>query len=68
MVHTTNNHSCPNTYASSMSTPCVEHEANMWYPCCMTTFCSRTFYFLLLSPMINVVTTPSDVTDVTNDF
>ena len=28
-------------------------------------FCSRTLYSLLSSPMINVVTTPSDVTDVT---
>ena len=25
---------------------------------------SRTFYFFLFSPMINVVTTPLDVTDV----
>ena len=31
----------------------------------MMSFCSRTFYFLLFSPMTNVVTTPSDVTDVT---
>jgi len=31
----------------------------------MMLFCSRTFYSLLSSPMINVVTTPSDVTDVT---
>ena len=44
---------------------CVRHEANMWCPCCMILLCSRTFYFLLLSPIINVVTTPSDVTDVT---
>jgi len=42
--------------------PCVKHEANIRYPCCMTSFCSRTFYFLLLNPVINVVTTPSDVT------
>ena len=48
--------------------PCVKHEANMWFPCCMILFCSRTFYFLLLSPVINVVTTPSDVTDVTDHF
>ena len=24
--------------------PCVKHEANMWCPCYMTSFCSRTFY------------------------
>ena len=29
---------------------------------------SRTFYFLLSSPVINVVTTLSDVTDVINHF
>jgi len=45
--------------------PCVKHEANMWCPCCMTLLCSRTFYFLLLSSVISVVTTPSDVTAVT---
>jgi len=45
--------------------PCVKHEANIWCPCCMTSLCSRTFYFLLLSLVINVVTTPSDVTNVT---
>jgi len=45
--------------------PCVKHEANMQCPCCMTSFCFRTFYFFLSSPMINTVTTPSDVTDVT---
>ena len=31
----------------------------------MILFCSRTFYSLLSSLVINVVTTPSDVTDVT---
>jgi len=31
----------------------------------MMLLCSRTFYFLLLSLVINVVITPSDVTDVT---
>jgi len=41
--------------------PCFKHEANMWYLCCMTSFCSKTFYFLLLSLIISVVTTPSDV-------
>ena len=49
--------------ASYPKWPCVEHKANMWYPCCMMSFCSKTFYFLLLSPVINVVTTPSDVID-----
>jgi len=48
--------------------PCVKHEANMWCPCCMTSFYSRTFYFLLYSLMINIVTTSSEVTDVTNHF
>ena len=43
---------------------CVKHKANIWYPCYITSLCSRTFYFLLLSPMINVVTIPSDVTNV----
>jgi len=45
--------------------PCVKHEVNMWCPYCMMSFCSRTFYSLLLSPMINAMTTPSNVTDVT---
>ena len=44
---------------------CVNYEANMWCPCCMTSFCSRTFYFFFLSPVINVMTILSDVTDVT---
>jgi len=44
---------------------CVKHKANMWCPYCITSFCSRTFYFLLLNSMINIVTTPLDVTDVT---
>jgi len=51
--------------ASYPKWPCVKHEANIWCPCCMTSFCSRTFYSLLSSPMINAVTTPSDVTGVT---
>jgi len=37
----------------------------MWYPCCMTSFCSRIFYSFFLSLVINTVTTPSGVTDVT---
>jgi len=45
--------------------PCVKHEVNIWYPCCITLLCSRTFYSLLLSLVIYVVTTPSNVTDVT---
>ena len=48
--------------------PCVKHEANIWCPCCMTSFCFRTFYLLLSSPMINVVTTSLGVTDVTGHF
>ena len=24
--------------------PCVEHEANMCYPCCMMSLCSKSFY------------------------
>ena len=48
--------------------PCIKHEVNMCCPYCMTSFCSRTFYFLLLSLVINVVTIPSDVTDVTDHF
>ena len=43
--------------------PCIKHKANMWCPYCMTLFCSRTFYFLLLSPVIYIMTTSSDVTD-----
>ena len=45
--------------------PCVKHEVNMWCPYCMISFCFRTFYSLLSSSVINVVTIPSDVTDVT---
>jgi len=37
----------------------------MWYSYYMILLCSRTFYFLLLSLVINVVTTPLDVTYVT---
>jgi len=58
MVHASYCASCPKWL-------CVKHEANMWCPYCITLFCSRTFYSLLLSPVINVVTTPSDVTGVT---
>ena len=34
----------------------------------MTSSCSRTFYDFLSSSVINVVTTPSDVTDVIDHF
>ena len=37
----------------------------MWCLCCMTSFCSRTFYSLLSSSVINAVTILSDVTYVT---
>ena len=56
---------CASYCAPYPNIPCVKHEANIWCPCCITSFCSRTFYFLLLSPIINIVTTLSDVTDVT---
>jgi len=51
--------------ASYPKWPYVKHEANIWCSYCMTLFCSRTFYSLLLSSVINVVTTLSDVTDMT---
>ena len=59
---------CASYCAPCSKEPCVKYEANMWCPCCMTSFCSRTFYFFLLSLMIKVVTTLSDVTDVTDHF
>ena len=37
----------------------------MWCPCCIISLCSRTFYFFLFSPVINVVITLSNMTDVT---
>jgi len=37
----------------------------MWYLCGITSSCPRTFYFLLLSLVINVIIISSDVTDVT---
>jgi len=58
MVYTSYCASCPKW-------PCVKHEVNMWWPCCIMLLCSRTFYSFLSSPMINVVTIPSDVTGVT---
>ena len=27
-----------NYYAPYPKQPCVVHEANMWYPCCITSF------------------------------
>ena len=56
---------CARYCASYPKWPCVKHEANMWCPCYIISFCSKTFYFLLLSSVINVVITPLDVTDVT---
>jgi len=53
---------CASYCASYPKWPCVKHKVNMWYPCYMMSLCSKTFYFLLLSPVINFVTTPSDVT------
>ena len=44
---------------------CVKYEANIWCPCCIMSFCFRTFYSFFLSPVINIVTILSDVTDVT---
>ena len=45
MVHA---HYC----ASYSKWPCVEHEVNMYCLYCMMSLYSRTFYFLLLSPII----------------
>ena len=56
---------CARYYASYPKWPYVKHEANIWYLYCIILFCSRTFYSLLSSLMINVVTTLSDVMDVT---
>ena len=59
---------CANYCASYSKQPCVKHEANMWSPCCMTLSCSRTFYNFLSSSVINVVITPSNMTDVMDHF
>ena len=40
--------------------PWVLHEVSMCCPCCMMSLCSRTFYFILLSPVISFVTMPSN--------
>ena len=56
---------CARYYVSYPKWPCVKHEANMWCPYCMMLFCSKIFYSFLLSPIINVVTTLLDVTDMT---
>ena len=45
--------------------PCVWHEANMCCPCCMMSLYSRTFYSILLSPMISLWLCHWFVTDVT---
>ena len=52
---------------ASYCAPCpkwlyIKHEANI---CCIMSLCSRTFYFLLLSLVINIMTIPLNVTDVT---
>ena len=39
--------------------PWVLHEASMCCPCCMTSLYSSSFYFILPSPVISLVTTPS---------
>ena len=50
---------CAHYCAPYPKQPCVEHEANMYYLCYMTLLYSRIFYFLLLSPVICLVTMPS---------
>ena len=50
---------CANYCVPYPKWPWVIHEANMWCPCCMTLLCSSSFYFILLSPMISLVTSPS---------
>ena len=59
---------CARYFAPYPKWPCIRHEINIWYLCCMILLCFRTFYLFLSSPIINVVTTPSDVTDVTDPF
>ena len=50
---------CANYCAPYPKWPWVIHEANMWCPCCMMSLCSSSFYFILLSTIISLVTTPS---------
>ena len=57
---------CANYCALYPKWPCIKHEANMWSLYCIISSCSRTFYNFLSSSVINVVTTPSNVTDVIN--
>ena len=40
--------------------PWVLHEVSICCPCYMTSLCSRTFYFILLNPVISLVTMPSN--------
>ena len=40
--------------------PWVLHEVSICCPCYMTLLCSRTFYFILLNPVISLVTMPSN--------
>jgi len=46
-------------YAPYPKWPCVWHEANMCCPCYMTSLYSRTFYSILSSPVISLMTMPS---------
>ena len=47
---------CASYCAPYPKQPCVVHEASICCPCCMTSLCSRTFYFLLSRLMISLVT------------
>jgi len=51
---------CANYCAPYPKWPGVLHEVSMCCPCCMMSLCSRTFYFILLSPVISLVTMPSN--------
>ena len=57
---------CANYCAPYPKWPWVLHEASMCDLCCMISLYSSSFYFILPSPVISLVTTPSIfVTDVT---
>ena len=51
-------------YAPYPKWPCVWHEANMCCPCYMTSLYSRTFYSILPSLVISLMTCHQLVTDV----
>ncbi len=53
---------CANYCAPYPKQPYIRYVVNIWYD---ITY-SRAFYFLLSSSVIDVVTTPLDVTDVTD--